>query len=67
MQQVGPGVVGEVDGQPGRNGGDADERLRLSDVGKLVRRAQRTVVGAARVEDTVTFRRLFVEHLGPDA
>lgn len=43
-----------------------DDRLRLSDVGKLVRRAQRSVVGAARVQDRVTFRRLFLEHLGAD-
>ena len=32
-----------------------DDRLRLSDVGKLARRTRRRIVGAARVEDRVTF------------
>jgi len=56
---------GEPGGQPLKTDGD-DERLRLSDVGKLVRRVQRRIVGAARAEDRVTFRKLLVEHLGDD-
>ncbi len=44
-----------------------DDRLRLSDVGKLARRAQRRIVGAARVEDQATFRKIILEHLGVDA
>ena len=40
-----------------------DDRLRLSDVGKLARRTRRRIVGAARAEDRVTFRKLLVEHL----
>ncbi len=44
---------------------DDDGRLRLSDVGKLVRRGQRGIVGAARAHDRPTFDRLLREHLGP--
>ena len=56
-----PADGGGVDG----TAGDHDvERLRLSDVGKLARRAQKRVVAAARVEDRPTFRKLFAEHLG---
>jgi len=40
-----------------------DDRLRISDVGKLTRRARRRIVGVARAEDRVTFRTLIVEHL----
>ena len=43
-----------------------DERLQLSDVGKLLRRGQRRVVGAARADDRVTFHKLVVEHLDVD-
>ena len=42
-----------------------DGRLRLSDVGKLVRRGQRGLVGAARAHDRPTFATLLREHLGP--
>ena len=45
---------------------DGDARLQLSDVGKLVRRTQRRIVGAARAEDRVTFAKLIREHLGTD-
>jgi ATPase family associated with various cellular activities (AAA) len=45
-------------------GDGQDDRLRLSDVGKLARRTRRRIVGAARAEDRVTFRKLLVEHLG---
>lgn len=38
--------------------------LRLSDVRKLGRRAVRSVAGAARVEDRVTFSKLLTAHLG---
>ncbi|MBA2444498.1 MAG: ATP-binding protein [Nocardioidaceae bacterium] len=46
--------------------GDQDDRIRLSDVAKLARRARRGVVGAARAGDQVTFARLLAEHLGED-
>ena len=42
-----------------------DGGLRLSDVGKLVRRGQRGLVGVARAHDRPTFDRLLREHLGP--
>lgn len=41
-----------------------DDRLQLSDVGKLVRRLRRRVVGAARADDRPTFTRLLAAHLG---
>jgi hypothetical protein len=44
--------------------GVGDESLRLSDVGKLARRARRRIVGAARAEDRLTFASLITEHLG---
>ena len=44
--------------------GDRDGRLRFSDLGKLVRRGQRGLVGAARAHDRPTFDRLLAEHLG---
>jgi len=47
-----------TDGQPG------DDRLRLSDVGKLARRARRKVVGAARADDQPAFGAMLTEHLG---
>jgi hypothetical protein len=43
-----------------------DERLRLSDVGKLLRRGRRRVVGAARAEERATFARIVREHLAVD-
>jgi hypothetical protein len=43
---------------------DLDDQLRLSDLGKLVRRARRRVVGAARAGDRPTFASLISEHLG---
>ena len=48
----------------GFDGGGADDRMRLSDVGKLARRARRQVVGAARADDRPTFLKLLGEHLG---
>src|SRR5215217_3219211 len=63
---AGPGLVDdEMAGTP--PGDPADERLQLSDVAKLARRAQRRIVGVAREEDRVTCRRLIREHLGTDA
>ena len=46
--------------------GDAgsDDRLRLSDVGKLARRSRRRIVGAARADDRPTFPKLLAAHLG---
>jgi AAA+ superfamily predicted ATPase len=41
-------------------------RLQLSDVGKLLRRTQRRIVGAAREEDRETFPRLILGHLHAD-
>lgn len=52
------GAAAPVDG--------GDERLQWSDVGKLARRARSRVVGAARAEDRLTFRKLISEHLGVD-
>jgi hypothetical protein len=47
--------------------GVADEdRIRLSDLRKLLRRTERRIVGAARVEDRVTFGKLIREHLRVD-
>lgn len=43
-----------------------DTRLRLSDLGKLLRRTQRRIVGAAREEDRETFPRLILGHLHAD-
>ncbi|CAN5259707.1 AAA family ATPase [soil metagenome] len=48
----------------GLDPGDFDEQLRLSDIGKLARRARRRVVGAARADDGPTFATLITEHLG---
>ncbi len=48
----------------GFDDGDADDRLRLSDVGKLLRRARRRIVGAARAGDRPAFATLIAEHLG---
>ncbi len=48
-----------VDDQP-------DARIRLSDAWKLARRTERRIVGAARAEDRVTFRKLIVDHLGTE-
>jgi len=56
-------------GEPGTEsfaGDGHDDRLRLSDVGKLVRRTRRRIVGAARAEDRVTFRKLLMDHLGTE-
>jgi hypothetical protein len=43
-----------------------DDRLRVSDVGKLARRARRRVVRAARADDRVTFAKMLREHFGVD-
>ncbi len=43
---------------------DDDEQLRLSDLGKLARRARRRVVRRARADDTPTFATMIHEHLG---
>lgn len=41
-----------------------DDRLRVSDVGKLARRTRRRIVGAARADDRPTFPKLLAAHLG---
>jgi len=59
-------MAGSAPTAPGRGpltGDGHDDRLRLSDVGKLARRARRRVVGAARDEDRLTFRKLLIDHL----
>ncbi len=43
-----------------------DDRLRISDAAKLARRTRRRIVGAARADDRITFRKLVVEHLEVD-
>jgi hypothetical protein len=43
-----------------------DEKLRLSDVGKLARRARSRIVGAARAEDRPSFPKMLRAHLGGD-
>ncbi len=58
-------AVGEG-GSPHALTHDGDARLQLSDVGKLVRRTQRRIVGAAREADRATFPKLIFEHLRVD-
>jgi hypothetical protein len=41
-----------------------DDRLRVSDVGKLARRTRRSIVRAARAGDRPTFNKLLAAHLG---
>jgi hypothetical protein len=60
----GPGRTGVV--VTGRGSGEPDdERLRVSDVGKLARRTRRHIVRAARADDRPTFTKLLAAHLGP--
>lgn len=58
-----PGVrlLGGVDGVDGVD--VEDERLRLSDIGKLARHARRRVVGVARADDRPTFATMLRDHL----
>jgi len=50
---------------PADGGGDeSEDRLRLSDIGKLARRTRRRIVGAARADDRPTFPKLLTAHLG---
>jgi AAA+ superfamily predicted ATPase len=53
-------------GAPSSAGDVSDDRLRPSDVKKLVRRARRRLVGVARAEDRVTFRKLLLEHFASE-
>jgi hypothetical protein len=57
----GPGAVPD--------GGEHAEALRpeLADVGRLVRRGVRAVVGAARAEERITLSRILAGHLGEGA
>jgi len=43
-----------------------DDRLRLSDVMKLARRARRRVVGVARADDRPTLAGVLADHLGEE-
>ena len=47
--------------------GDGELRPELADVGRLVRRAVRGVVGAARAGERSTLSRVLVDHIGGDA
>jgi hypothetical protein len=49
---------------PADGGDEADDRLRLSDIGKLARRSRRRIVGAARADDRPSFPKLLTAHLG---
>jgi hypothetical protein len=51
-------------GDQAGGGQGPDDRLRLSDVGKLARRSRRRIVGAARAGDRPTFTGLLAAHLG---
>lgn len=46
---------------------DGDLRPELADVGRLLRRGVRGVVGVARAGDAVTLTSILLEHLGPGA
>lgn len=61
MEFVGPGMQYGVDVDPAP---PVAARPELADVGKLVRRGIRAVVGAARAEDRVTLSGLLLGHLG---
>ena len=43
-----------------------DDRLRPSDLGKLLRRSQRRLVRVARADDRATFHKVLRDHLGPE-
>ena len=51
-------------GWPDDGDAESDDRLRLSDVGKLARRSRRRIVGAARADDRPSFPKLLAAHLG---
>ena len=53
--------------EPGAPSAWTDDRLRLSDVGKLARRARSKVVGVARAEDRPTLTSMLHDHLGAAA
>jgi DNA polymerase III delta prime subunit len=55
-----------IDAEPSERGIDDDERLQLSDVGKLLKRSRRRIIGAARADDKVHFPRLIRDHLATD-
>jgi AAA+ superfamily predicted ATPase len=59
-----PGLAGGTTTFSLGGAGSSDEKLRLSDVGKLARRTRRHIVGAARADDRPTFPKLLTEHLG---
>src|SRR4051794_2912408 len=54
---------------PGRyvaTSAEPDDRLRMSDVGKLARRARQRIVRTARFDERPTFPRMLAEHLQSD-
>jgi hypothetical protein len=61
-----PGSVWQMafEGGDAQRQGQEDDRLRLSDVGKLARRTRRRIVGAARAGDRPTLTGMLAEHLG---
>ena len=61
MEFIGPGTQYRVEFDPAP---PVAARPELADVGKLVRRGVRAVVGAARAEDRVTLSGLLLGHLG---
>jgi hypothetical protein len=61
-----PGLTARPDGYGGGRTIEDDERLQLSDLGKLGRRARRRLVRTARLEDRPTFPKLLVGHLQTD-
>ena len=56
----------DFEGESGPAFDDRDERLRLSDLGKLARRSRRRIVGAARADDRPTFAKLLSRAPGRD-
>ncbi len=58
-----PGLAPTAGGYDGRRTVEDDERLHLSDVGKLGRLARRVVVRTARLDEQPTFPKLLVGHL----
>jgi len=61
--------VAEPSRVPGRYAApsaEPDDRLRMSDVGRLARRARRRIVRTARFDERPTFPRMLAEHLQSD-
>jgi ATP-dependent 26S proteasome regulatory subunit len=65
-EEAEPGRLATGGGSGDEHTVDEDERLHLSDVAKLGRRARRRLVRTARLEDRPTFPKLLAAHLGSD-